>query len=304
MTDRPLRIRGVKRILFLLFLAPLAFAWGEQGHYIVNEAATVALPTDMPHFFYKAYPELVWLAYDPDRWKGGGKSIDAANEPDHFLDYEYVAGLELPDSRYRYVDLLYTSGRLRKHGIDVEDPGFVPWKIAEVAQQLQVEFRNWRFSTPGSTERAIIERDIIHFAGVLGHYVGDSANPHHATISYNGWVWPNPDNYAIDCGTHARFESNFISHAVRVEDVNPKVTAPPKRYTNYFEAGLESIKSSNALVETIYRIDRDGGFELTGPVSKEGFEFATGRLAAGATLLRDLWWSAWVNSAASTRERR
>jgi hypothetical protein len=297
-------VKRVLPLLLLLLAAPFAFAWGEHGHYIVNEAATVALPADMPHFFYRHYPELIWLAYDPDRWKGGGKSIDAANDPDHFLDFEYVAGLELPESRYRYIDLLYTSGRLRKHGIDVEDPGFVPWRIAEVAQQLQVEFRNWRFSTPGSTERAIIERDIIHLAGILGHYAGDSANPHHATIHYNGWVAPNPNNYANDCGTHARFESNFVARAIDVKDVNPKVTAPPKHYTNYFQAGLDTIKNSNALVETLYRIDRDGGFAPLGPISKEGFEFATDRLAVGATFLRDLWYSAWLNSAVSTRERR
>ena len=31
-----------------------------------------------------------------DRWRGGGPSLDAANAPDHFLDYEYVADLTLP----------------------------------------------------------------------------------------------------------------------------------------------------------------------------------------------------------------
>ena len=294
-----------RALLFLLLLATAvpAFAWGEQGHYIVNEAATVALPTDMPHFFYKTFPELIWLAYDPDRWKGGGKSLDAANDPDHFLDFEYVEGLNLPESRYEFIDLMYTSGRLRRFGIHNAEAGFVPWRIAEVTQKLEVEFRNWRRAAPGSTERAIIERDIIHFAGILGHYAGDSANPHHATISYNGWVQPNPNNYAIDCGTHSRFESNFVSRAVRAEDVHPKVTAPPKQYTNYFQAGLDSIKSSHKLVEALYRIDRDGGFDPFKPVNREGFEFATDRLAAGATLLRDLWWSAWLNSA-STRERR
>ena len=299
-------MRGVKRVLLLLVLlvaAPLAFAWGENGHYIVNEAATVMLPTDMPHFFYKAYPELIWLGYDPDRWKGGGRAVDAANDPDHFLDYEYVAGLELPDNRYKFIDLMYTSGRLRKHGIHNAEAGFNPWRIAEVTQKLEVEFRNWRRSAPDSTERAIIERDIIHFAGILGHYAGDSANPHHATAAYNGWIYPNPNNYAFDCGTHSRFESNFVAHAVEARDVFPKVVAAPALHTDYFAAAMQSLKASNALVETLYRIDRDGGFAPIGPVSKEGFEFATDRLAAGATFLRDLWWSAWMNSAKAPPRR-
>ena len=299
-------MRRVKRALLLfllLFAAPLAFAWGEQGHLMVNEAATVMLPTDMPHFFYQAYPDLIWLGYDPDRWKGGGRAVDAANDPDHFLDYEYVKDLELPDSRYKFIDLLYTSGTLRRYGLHNAEPGFNPWRIAEVTQKLEVEFRLWRRSAPGSTERAIIERDIIHFAGILGHYAGDSANPHHATAAYNGWIYPNPNGYAIDCGTHSRFESAFVSHAVAVEDVTRKVAASPKLHTDYFAAAMESLRNSNALVETLYRIDRDGGFSPIGPIPREGFEFATDRLAVGATFLRDLWWSAWTNSAKAPPRR-
>ena len=291
-------------LLFVLAAAPLAFAWGEKGHSIVNEAATVALPADMPHFFHQAYPELIWLGYDPDRWKSGApESLAAVNDPDHFLDYEYVQGLDLPESRYKFIDLMYTSGRLRRLGIDNVKAGFAPWRVAELAQTLQVHFRNWRFSAPGSMERMALERDIIHFAGILGHYVADSANPHHATINYNGWVLPNPNNYANDCTIHSRFESAFVSHAVDVADVNPKVVATPVLHTDYFATALQLIRNSNSLVETLYRIDRDGGFNPLGPAPREGFAFATDRLAVGATYLRDLWWSAWTNSAKAPPRR-
>src|SRR5688572_17575398 len=110
----------MKRLLAALLLvvsASPAFAWGEKGHFIVNEVATHGLPTDMSHFFLEAFPGLIWLSYDPDRWRNGGESLDAVNAPNHFLDYEYVAGLELPENRYKFIDLLVTSGRLRKHGI-------------------------------------------------------------------------------------------------------------------------------------------------------------------------------------------
>ena len=286
--------------LLLLLAAAPAFGWGEKGHYIVNEAATFGATTDMPLFFYKAYPEIIWLAYDPDRWRGAGESLDAVNPPEHFLDYEYVAGLKLPADRYKYIDLMYTSGTLRRYGLTNVEAGLLPWRMAEVAQQLQVEFRNWRFSAPGSSERAAIERDIIHFAGVLGHYAGDSSNPHHATMNYNGWVSPNPNRYPTDCGTHARFESNFVSHAVETKDVVPKLAAPRLR-DDYFAAALESIKASSAELEHLYTLDRDGAFDLMRPGSPAGVAFASERLAAGASLLRDLWWSAWVNSGKSQK---
>jgi hypothetical protein len=297
----------MKRLALLLLLslslsAP-AFAWGEKGHYIVNEAATMSLPTDMPHFFYEAFPDLIWLGPEPDRWKGTGSSLDAANPPDHFLDYEHVEGLDLPPSRYDYIDLMYSSGRLRQRGLKNDEAGFLPWRIAEVAQKLQVAFREWRSSRPGSLEREIIERDAIHFAGILGHYVADSSNPQHATINYNGWVEANPNGYAIDCGTHSRFETTFVSHSIEVSDVAPKVLPTPTLRTDYFATALEAVRASQKLVEPLYQIDKRDGFKAMGAPPREGFEFATDRLAAGAGLLRDLWWSAWVNSAEERRRR-
>ena len=274
-----------------------AFAWGEKGHYIANEAATFGLPNDMPPFFYKAFPELIHLAYDPDRWRGAGESLDGMNPPDHFLDYEFVADLQLPPNRYKYIALLESSGTLRRYGISNDTSGFVPWRIAEMSQMLEKLFREWRFSRPGSPQREYFERTIINVAGTLGHYVADSANPHHATLHYNGWVAPNPNNYANDCEIHGRFESDFVSHAIDISDVTPHVRKTPQLITNYFTTGVDFIRASNKLVEDLYRIDRDGGFDVFRPVKAEGRNFAIDRLAVGASTLRDYWWSAWRNSA-------
>ncbi|MEO6258909.1 MAG: hypothetical protein ABIP63_01115 [Thermoanaerobaculia bacterium] len=289
----------MKRLLpgfLLLFSAMPLLAWGEKGHYLVNEAATMSLPTDMPRFFYEAFPQLVWTAYDPDRWKGAGESIDAANSPDHFLDYEFVEGLELRPDRYRFISLLSTSQTLRRHGIFNSTSGFLPWRIAEISERLTGEFRQWRSATPASPERRFLEADIIRDAGVLGHFAGDASNPHHATINYNGWVLPNPNGYATDCSTHDRFERYFISHAVATADVAPRVAKNATLRADYFGAAMAMVRESNSLVEQLYTIDRDGAFDLFKPVSPIGLDFATARIAAGAGLLRDLWWSAWKNS--------
>jgi hypothetical protein len=285
-------------LIFVLLLAATTelFAWGEKGHYIANEAATVGLPADMPIFFHKSYPELIYLAYDPDRWRGGGESIDAVNPPDHFLDYEYVSHLEPPRDRYKFITLLNSSGTLRRYGISITAPGFLPWHIAELTELLTTQFRLWRDAAPGSPERDFIEHQAIMVAGVLGHFASDAANPHHASINFNGWVLPNPHHYPYDCETHERFETRFVSHALALEDVTARLSAPQLR-KDYFATSLEFIRGSNALVETLYRIDRDGGFDVFRPVSPEAKAFTANRLAAGASLLRDLWWSAWRNSA-------
>lgn len=294
-------MKRIAAVLVLSFVPLSSFAWGEAGHRISAEAATFGLPADMPQFFYRAYPELIWLDPDPDRWRGAGPSLDAENPPEHFLDYEYVATLDLPPERDRFIDLLYTSGTLRRYGITNSTAGFLPWRIAELTEQLTTEFRQWRFSTP--SDRRFLERDIIHVAGILGHYATDAANPDHTTINYNGWILPNPSGYPIDCEAHARFETVYVSHVMTTADVVPRL-APPELRGDYFQTALEFIRASNGQVETLYRIDRDGGFDIFRPVSPEAKAFTAERLAAGASLLRDLWWSAWRNSAERTVRRR
>jgi len=289
-------------VLFLTFLvAPSLFAWGQKGHLISNEAAAIGLPRDMPPFFLDAAGELTYLGPEPDRWRATGESLDAANAPDHYLNYENVAGLKLPADRYRFIDLLYKSGTLRRHGLYNSTAGFLPWRIAELEDELTTEFRIWRATPPGSFEQKYAEREIVSIAGILGHFVADSSNPQHATTNYNGWVDPNPNGYAIDCNTHDRFELYFVTQNIETSDVTPKL-APPVLRTDYFATALEFVKSSNSLVEHLYQLDKAGDFDLfRKPVSAEGKEFATDRLAAGASLLRDLWWSAWVNSAKPVR---
>jgi hypothetical protein len=293
-------MRGrLKRLLVtiaLLFTAANAFAWGQAGHLMSSEAATIGLPNDMPQFFYRQFPQLIWLGPDPDRWRGGGPASEAANAPDHVMNYEYIASLQLPRDRYSFLALLTTSGTLRRYGIRNIDAGFLPWRIAEMCEQLTVEWRLWRAAIPGSADREFIERDIVRDSGVLGHFVADSANPLHDTINYNGWITPNPNHYANDCQIHARFETDFVTNTMTTSDVVAKMS-PPQLRSDYFETEIAFIRQSNALVERVYQIDKSGGFDIFRSPSAEAKAFAAERLAAGASLLRDLWWSAWRNSA-------
>jgi hypothetical protein len=285
-------------LVALLLLAPCAFAWGEKGHQIVADAAELSLPNDIPPFFYQSFPTLTYLGDEPDRWRGGGDSLNAENEPNHFLDSEYVAGLTLPNDRYAYVGLLVSSGTLRKHGISIANAGLLPWRIAELSEQLTAEWRIWRRSN--GAERAEAEREIIETAGLLGHYIADASQPLHTTFHFNGWGDAvNPNHYANDCDVHARFETWFINHEIETSNVVPLIAAPKLR-SDYFATALAFVRESNALVDNLYRIDRDGGFVKATPESRA---FAAERIAAGAAMLRDVWWSAWKNSA-TPRGRR
>ncbi len=287
--------------LLIVLTSPSLFAWGEKGHQITSEAAALSLPNDLPRFFYDHLSTLVYLGQEPDRWRGGGESSDAENPPNHFFDWEYADGLTLPRDRYAFIAMMTKSGRLTQHGLTPSTAGFLPWRIAELSEQLTTEWRIWRATRPGSPERAEAEREIVETAGLLAHYAGDAANPEHATYHYNGWADANnPHGYSNDCDVHAKFESSFVNRAVETADVVPKVAAP-KQISDGFKSAVAFIRESNALVEDVYQLDKSGGFDPIKPVRADAKSFAVGRLAAGSSFLRDLWWSAWVNSAQPRR---
>ena len=284
-------------LLVAVIAAPAAFAWGEKGHEISAEAAALTLPNDLPRFFYDHMSTLTYLANEPDRWRGGGESIEAENAPNHFLDWEYVDGLTLPRDRYAFIALMEKSGRLRQHGITPSTAGFVPWRIAELTEQLTTEWRIWRATRGGSPERGQAEREIVETAGLLAHYVADAAQPLHATAHFNGWAdADNPHGYTNDCDMHARFETWFVNRAATTNEVIAKVAAP-KSVSDAFTTAVAFVRESNSRVEDVYDLDKKGGFDPMKPVRADAKAFTIARLAEGASLLRDLWWSAWRNSA-------
>ena len=58
---------------------------------------------------------------------------------------------------------------------------------------------------------------------------------------------------------------------------------------------MDYLRHTNTLVEKTYQLEKAGAF--TGAGTPEGKAFADERLAAGATELRDMIYTAWVRSA-------
>jgi hypothetical protein len=267
--------------------------WGRDGHVMSGLAAATNLPADMPQFFRDAREQLGYLNYEPDRWRDSNlPELDDAFEYDHFLDLENVpAEALLAQDRFRYLLLLARSG--------LTDPqrqgGLLPFRMMEMYERLLVEFRLWRREQDPRT-KAWIEARIINDAGILGHYAADAANPHHATIHFNGWAEgaPNPNGYTLDRTFHRRFESDFVGARVRVEELLPTLAAP-RALPDVRAAVLAHIRASNAAVGRLYDLEKREPF---GPntMSPEHKAFALERLNAGVEMLRSLWWTAWVRS--------
>ena len=270
-----------------------ALAWGEHGHKLSGRAAATGLPREMPGFFRKAAAQLEYLNPEPDRWRS--KTLLEMNEAfsyDHFLDLEMVppAALEAED-RYAYLAALSQAGLK-----EPEKAGLAHFHILELYQRLRTEFHLWRNARDGRTRRWIEQR-ILNDAGVLGHYVSDGANPHHATVHYNGWAkdYPNPNGYTTDNTFHWRFESEFVQARVTLADLSPSITPRPRLLENPRADVLAHFKASNGLVERLYQLEKQAKFDAQ-TASPEHKRFAVERLVAGAEMLRALWWTAWATS--------
>lgn len=271
--------------------------WGSLGHEMTARAAHRTLPEAIPAFFREAGARLAYLNPEPDRWRERSLAeMDEAWSYDHFVDLENVpdGALQTRD-RFAYLRALYRAGLARPE----RDAGFLPFRIVELYQRLVTGWRLWRDETDPE-RRGWIEQRIVEDAGILGHYVADAAQPQHTTIHFNGWArgTPNPERYTADRGFHARFESEYVNAHVTQADVSRRVPAGPRSVAGGARAAvLAFVHETHATVETLYRIDRDVGFDPAAPAAAEARAFAADRLAAGAALLATLWWSAWLESA-------
>ncbi len=289
----------------VVFCAALAYApirtnaWGQLGHELSGRAAAMALPNEMPKFFRNAKDQLSYLNPEPDRWKSRDelnidRGMDSAAAPDHFIDLEWA-----PEAARKALNRYDYTLELNKAGRRPTNVGFSPYKMLELFQTLRIEFRLWRAEKDGRKRRWIEER-IINDAGTLGHYVSDAANPHHTTIHYNGWSGDNPKGYAVftrepNQGIHYRFEEQYVQSHIGLADIAPLIAQKPRVYDNAREAIWQHIRDSNKLVEPLYILDKQQPFNDK-TTSAEHKKFVSERLANGAQMLRDLWWTAWVTS--------
>ncbi len=291
------KIRGAGRLLALATAVAALAAWGDAGHRMTGEAAALKMPASTPAFFRNASRQLAYLNPEPDRWRDRGErtldpALDDATAPDHFIDMEMAtpsvltAALKAPD-RYAYLDTLSAAN---VKGVAM---GLLPFRILELSQQLREDFRLWR-AAPDST-KAWIEARIIDDAGILGHYVADGSNPAHTSIHYNGWAGPNPNGYATDKRFHSRFESAYVGANIKLSDVLSRVDTLPRVFPDLRTAIIAYLRSTNAEVEHLYQLDKAHPFDTT-TTNAEDKAFTVGRLAAGATMLRDVWWTAWITS--------
>lgn len=300
-------------VAVLSLLPAQALAWGAMGHRIVGESAMRAMPEEVPAFLRTpgAVRDVGELSREQDRSKGAGRIHDHNRDAGHFLDLDedgkLLGGpsfLPLPSTRADY------EKGLQAAGLDSWKAGYLPYSIIDRHQQLAKDFGYWRVlkamaaREKNPVRRAWYARDLIRreaqilqTIGDLSHFVGDGAQPLHVTVHYNGWgEFPNPKGYTT-AKVHGPFESEFVFANVKPAAVDAKV-APLKPSDGPVEKRtVEYLMETATQVIPFYEMEKAAGFK---PGERRGVEFATERLAVGASELRDMIVSAWRGSQSVT----
>jgi hypothetical protein len=272
--------------------APFACAWGNEGHRIINRLAITNLPADCPAFLRSAaaIDEIEYLGPEPDRWRSPGEpELNAAQAPEHFINLELADALgPLPRRRFDFEAEAFAAGQRP------EKIGLQPWEATEVWERLKAALREYRRLSAAHQDTREVEQAAIFYAGWLGHYVGDAAQPLHTTVQYNGWTGPNPNGYSTAHTIHWQFEGPFVGANLHASDVQPRMTPMHPFEGDVFADYIAYLRQSSKSVEKVYQLEKIGGF--VGQGTQESRDFTADRLAAGASMLRDMIYSAWIQS--------
>lgn len=305
------KIWGVVRFVAAAALTPVmmvqpSFAWGGDGHRMINRLAAANLPKDVPAFLRNgnALDTLEYLGPEPDRWRNRAEpELGDAQAPEHFIDFEQADLIgTLPKKRYDYIRAL-AQAQLAHPDLQLtpEKVGLQPYVTEEVWQRLKVGMREYRKQLAAGEDTKPAEAAVLYYAGWLGHYVADGSQPLHVTIQYNGWTGPNPNGYTTEHKIHSLFESIYVTANIKPADIAPLVAAAqPKVLTDEWTDYMAYLRHSATLVEKTYQLEKAGGFAGAG--TPEGKAFVEERLAAGAIELRDMIYTAWVRSADPVEE--
>jgi hypothetical protein len=253
-------------------------AWGFNGHRFITERAIELLPAEIRPFFQANRVQIVEHSIDPDTYRTVGWSEEP---PRHFLDMDAYGPFPFANLPRDMNEAIAVRGR-----DFVIKNGTVPWRAEEVYGLLRTAFKDL-------PTRTYSREDVKLFSSVLAHYVGDSHQPLHAALNYDGQL-------TNQQGIHSRFESEIFDRYRDRLRFAPAAAAPIPNVRDFM---FTTLTDSFAQVDAILAADReavkgrthyDAGyfdymFEKTGPIMEK-------RIAGAITGVASLITSAWIEA--------
>lgn len=253
-------------------------AWGFNGHRFITDRAIELLPPEIRPFFQAFRTTIVEHSIDPDTYRTMG-FLD--EPPRHFIDMDAYGPFPFKNLPRDFKEAVTVRGQAF-----VIKNGTVPWRSEEVYGMLRDAFTQ--------LPTAPFARDNVKlFSSVIAHYVGDSFQPFHAALNYDGQM-------TNQHGIHSRFETELFDRHRDKLRITPAAAAPVANVRDFMFATLtDSFQHVDAILaadleavkgRTLY----DDGyfaymFDKTGPIMEK-------RLSGAITAVASLISSAWIEA--------
>ena len=310
-----------------LLAVPYLGAWGFRGHTLANLAAVEALPADGLAFLKAQKAYIGHMGIIPDTWRSFTEPfLRISEDPNHGWYTEAFDFIpDPPRSRTEFILRVYDeylkdekSHPDRAKMLNVRYTGLQAYSIMEGYERMKAGMRLYRqVSKPDPHSRIDIVKlyagvspllsnreqlkqmfatDVAFYMGWVGHYAADASMPLHDSVHHDGWSGDNPKGYTRDPAIHGRFESEYVDLIGASEsDVLKFVPRTAQYLQDPWQATLKYSLDSRNYVEDVYRLDLRHAFENKN--DQEARELVLKRIAAGAGFLRDLTYTAWIDSA-------
>jgi len=200
-----------------------ALAWGDLGHRIVAETAALLVERDLPDtwgpLFARHRFQLGYYSNLPDAlFRRIDNSEGRLEAPTHFLDLDLLAGtprlspqaLETFDAIPRRFPEAKRSLEQRIGRETFARSGSVPWRTAQFLDLARDQVGSVRALRGGYRSGAASQGDVrrvyvsLSYFGLMSHYSGDAAVPHHTSSNWNSYA-------EGQGGLHFYFESDCVS---------------------------------------------------------------------------------------------
>ncbi len=282
-----------------------AFAWGSLGHRIVAESAALLIedtqPDTLGNLLARHRFELGVYAFQPDStFRHHDDKSGALEGPLHFLSVDALGALGPYDAPYDQVlpllDKAGTTGR-------------VPWRIEQLQKLVHEDWRKvpavfgsyQRGATAEEPQKSVFRA--LYRMGVLAHYAGDIAVPHHAAKDSNSFgVGQGGLHFYYEGDCPSVFEPALAvsvlalarkQRATWVKQFAPEGATPVTIALNVLRSSLAALPALEAADKTnILTPSKDQGFAKRKPPA-EGCralrKSVEERLALGAVITAELW---------------
>ncbi|MBX2988470.1 MAG: hypothetical protein KF802_11300 [Bdellovibrionaceae bacterium] len=206
-----------------VFSPTIAQAWGGRGHHVICSSAVHLVQNENLRRFLQGRPHTMGhLCNIPDiYWKSLPPSVSRSGDPAHFLDPE-VLGLKVKNIPLDYAkiekDFLGRDNRFKpaaKIFSVADDFGSLWWRADQFFRLITG--RKDAFAAAKTPQNRKEEQDdklpynqevyaMMVNMGLMGHFVGDAAQPLHNTADYDGYA-------SGHGGLHSYFEEAVVSAA-------------------------------------------------------------------------------------------